>query len=233
MTISCDIAANSQCVCIQRQIKEKSIYAGGLFYGYGSVPAGDSILENGIHRAVVAVAGSVAHILEQAMNDDQICEDLHQVAHLAANALRTASRNLWELRQCSGQGIYVGGVLAYFCGTQYIVSAFGGAGLFLFENGQLRCLVEPAGNRLIYDALGGKNGWSGKFAQGLLSSGDILFGATDLPHNWQSCEERLREYVEPGIHVVSGAMILRQGIISRAEEAAVIEFRNVKEGGVQ
>ena len=231
MTITCDAAPGAPYVCVQREIAEKHIRAGAMFFGYGTVPSKDGVLESGIQTAVGAVAGAVTQVMEQGMNDSERCEDLQQIAHLTATALRTASRNLWELCHCAGQGIYVGGVIAYFCGTQYIALAFGGAGLLLFAEDKLQCLITPAGDMLIHDAVGGRNGWSGKFMHGTLPPGGILLGITDMPLNWQKCEEQIRAYAGPGIHVDTAAMILRHQIASRQETAAVIEFSNRQEGG--
>lgn len=233
MTITCDVAPGAHCVCVQREVGEKHIHAGAMFFGYGTVPPKDGVLEHGIQTAVEAVAGTVTQAMEQGMNDSEKCEDLQQIAHLTATALRTASRNLWELCRCAGQGIYVGGVIAYFHETQYIALAFGGAGVLLFAEDKLQNLVPPASDRLIHDAVGGRNGWSGKFIHGILPPGGILLGTTDIPLNWRKCEEQIREYAGPGIHVNTAAMALRNMIATRPDAAAVIEFANNQEGGTR
>ena len=231
MDILCDIGQKTHCICAQRSYKEHQISCGAMFYGYGTVPRLDAIMDNGVDRAVKAVAGFVTKAIEEASNDPAQCTDIQAVAHQLATALRTASRTLWEISRLAGQGLYVGGTIVYTYKQAYIATAFGGAELLSFSNGYLCTIAGQSDDKLIYDAVGGKNGWAGKFVRGDFSSHDILFGTTGpIIHKHEDCTQQLQEYTMPGIHTTTGAMIVRQYLDIDPECAAVIEYRKQQEG---
>lgn len=224
MTVTCDTTPNTPCICLSREVPDKQLLAGCLLYGFGSTPSRNSILEKGFTQAVNSVAGSISNTLESCLQDNQNHSDPQYIARETARSLREASRNLFELGCLAGQGIYVGGIIAYFSELQYVATAFGGASLMLFENGLLHNLNNSVKDGLIYDAVGSKKGWAGKFNQGTLPSDGLLLGATGFPHDQLKCEQRLIEYTTPGIQVNSGATILRQ-LLAPDSMAAAIEFR--------
>lgn len=224
MTVTCDMTPNTPCICLSREIPDKRLLAGCLLYGYGSTPPRNSVLEKGLRRAVNAVAGTISNTLEICLQDDQNHSDPQYVASVAAKTLRETSSNLFELGCLAGQGIYVGGIIAYFSELQYVATAFGGASLMLFDNGLLHNLNNSVQNGIIYDTVGSKKGWAGKFNQGTLPSNGLLLGATGFPHDQNKCEKRLTEYTTPGIQINSGAAILRQ-LLAPDPMAAAIEFR--------
>jgi hypothetical protein len=215
---------NTPCICLSREIPDKRLLAGCLLYGYGSTPSRNAVLEKGFSKAVNAVAGIISNTLEACLQDNQNNSDPQYIASETAKSLREASKYLFELGHLAGQGIYVGGVIAYFSELQYVATAFGGASLMLFENGLLHDLNNSVQNGLIYDAVGSKKGWSGKFNQGTLPNNGLLLGATGYPHDQNKCEKQLAEYIAPGIHVNTGATILCQ-LLAPDPMAAAIEFR--------
>lgn len=223
MTVTCDITPNSPCICLSRDIPEKHLLAGCLLYGYGSLPSRDAVLDNGHSRAANAVAGAVSAALEACLQDDLHYGDPQFVADTITKALRAANADLFELSCLAGQAVYVGGVIGYFCEDRYVAIAFGGAAMMLFENGSLRPL-NGTGADLIFDAVGSRRRWTGTFYQGTLTSGGLLLGATEYPHDPGKCEKQLAEYTAPGIHVNTGASTLRHLLAPGAVPAA-IEFR--------
>lgn len=224
MIIDCDVSPKMNSICASRSIPELQLNAGCLLYGFGSLPAIDAVFDNGIQRATQCVAGSVTHSLDQIMQGET-CGDLPQVAQHLAQTLKMASRNLWELNQSAGQGIYVAGVIAYFTDLQYIAIPFGGAVLLGLQAQQLVRLDKNQNNPIIHDAVGSRAGWSGKVIQGSLAPRDILWGATESPRDWNGCQEQLLEYSNAEIRTGSASSLLRQHIAVAREDAAVIAFR--------
>ena len=203
---------------------DRELNAGCLLYGFGSVPEADTVVDNAILRAVNCAAGSITQALNLAMQSEH-SSDFAIVAQNIAQTLRAISKNLWDLSRCSGQGVYIGGVIVYFAGCNYFAIPFGGAALLSFQDRALSRLDTPAENNIIHDALGIRTGWSGRIMQGSLVPGGILLGTTGIPTDWQQCQQQIYEQTSSDIQSISAAMILRQQIAVASTDAAVIEFR--------
>lgn len=224
MTIECDVAPAANVICVSRSIPEQELNAGCLLYSFGSVPEADTVVDNAILRAVNCAAGSLTQTINQAMQNEH-SNDLTIVAQNIAQTLRAISKNLWDFSRCTGQGVYIGGVIVYFAGCNYFAIPFGGAALLSFQGRELSRLDPPAENNIIHDALGIRNGWAGRILQGSLAPGSILLGTTGTPADWQQCQQQIYEQTTSDIQSISAAMILRQQIAVASTDAAVIEFR--------
>lgn len=224
MTIECDVTPTANVICVSRSMPDRELNAGCLLYGFGSVPEADTVVDNAIQRAVNCAAGSITQTLDLAM-ESEYGTNFTPVAQNTAQTLRAVSKNLWDLSRCSGQGVYIGGVVVYFAGCNYFAIPFGGAALLSFRDRTLSRLDTPAVSNIIHDALGIRNGWSGRIMQGSLAPGDILLGATGVPNDWQQCQQQIHEQTTSDIQSISAAMILRQHIAVASADAAVIEFR--------
>lgn len=229
MIIACDTHTDTTCVCISRNIPERGIYAGCLFYAFGSVPHYDAILNNANKVAIEAVAGELSHAIEAIIQSDNY-NDLSQAAISITVANKKASKDVWELGQQCGQGIYIGGLIAYFCDHQYVATSFGGAAAMLLNDGRLLRLDEPSPDGIIRDAIGARPGWTGRFIHGALSARGTLFGATGTPRNWQSCEQQLDNFAHSHVNLHHCAEILRKQLDVRSTNSAVIAF-SPKSGG--
>ena len=222
MVIDCDVSPGLNGICVSRSIPERHLYAGCLLYGFGSVPSIDAAFDNGIQRAVSCVAGSVTNALEYIIQNETY-SDYSQVAQHMVQTLKSTSNKLWSINQSVGQGIYVGGVLAWFSNLQYIALSFGGAALLMIK-GHNAVRVGDDDGLIIYDAVGSRAGWTGKVYQGTLLPGEILLGAIKESHDWRQLQQQMNEFTVDAM-AENMASVLRQYIAAPNEAAAVIEFR--------
>lgn len=224
MFCDCSIPSGADCICAVRNVPEKDVGAGCLFFGYGSTPPDDAVCEDALPRALTGVAGIITDAVDSVMRSGCATDFSTITAHIDS-ALKSANWKLWDLGKKLGQGIYIGGSVFYTVQAQYLEISWGGGAAYVLENNRLVQLEQPSLNHLIRDALGGAEHWSGHFRQGVLPLYGSVFGVTGTPKDMAECERQLLAATVPGYATDTLASIFRSNLQEDAWVPAVIEIR--------
>ena len=232
MLIGYDTAQDPCVLSAVRSSLESNITAGLLLNGYGTVPDGLAVADNGIEKGVQAVA---AHVLDQmdGFFSTKNAADLHFAAAKIHDSLRAASSKIRKIAHYIGQGIYMGGVIAYFSGSDYILIPFGGGTAYTYDNAALvRQGASASPDGFIRDAVGGAEPWSAKVWKGKLGPAGCLILATDELPATQETRQRIASAGTPGNHIDTAAMMLRRSVENGSRfPAAVMILRHAAASG--
>lgn len=166
------------------KISDDEKFLGGLaLTGFGTKPIPGAICDDAIQRVVSFSAHHIQRILVGLI--ERQVEDMAYAQEVLSVQLGKANDSINYISQKTGQGLYVGGVICYAVGWQYICLPFGGCRAYLWdgETFQLQKNKTPPyiDDAYIYDALGGGNVWTATFDSGTLAVGSHLLCMTHPP----------------------------------------------------
>ena len=211
-------------VCAFRELPEENISVAILLFGFGTVPHRNAAVRDGIQRGLDTTMRRVMDAVEETLRSDGR-NDLRYAATRIVDSVHLANGQVREASLLMGQGIYVGGVIAYVVKNDYIMFPFGGGAVYIFDHGNLhRQAVGDPADGLIRDAIGCSQQWKGRCWQGTLLPGGSLFCLSEKLADPAMAAGELQTALFPGSHPNTPSMLLRR--TKTPEIPAVMELRN-------
>lgn len=230
MNFGFDIEPGAPAVCAAHELEDKSITAACLLFGSGTVPHQDATYKSGIQDAAENTARWVMDALDRMMNGDGKT-DLHYVAAGVIESIRRSNRQIREVSQYVGQGIFVGGAVIYCVKSRYILLTFGGGFVYQFDaTGLQRISNEEPSDGWVRDAIGSKGHWQGTWTTGTLTPGCRLFALSSNLSDKGKAAKLLSGMSELDDHANTGSMMLRREGNPGQSILAVMELRTTQTG---
>lgn len=217
MRYSFDVDNTGTAICSVRQCPEKQLTAATLLFSFGTIPDDNSVCPDSNRRAVRQADMVLQEQLGQTLESEK-AGSFQFAASMIIDALQRCNRQIWETGIYLGQGLYLGGVIVYCVGNDFIFFPFGGGTVYTWDGKTLVRQGTPETNDgLIRDAVGSRSTWQPKCWQGRLEAGGRLLCLTDVINNAERCITSIRKGEEPGAHASTVAVLLRRDL----EEASV------------
>lgn len=225
MIIGFDVEPGAPAVCAAHELEDKDITAACLLFGAGTIPRRDATYKSGIQDATDNAARWVMDAMDRMMNGDGRT-DLHYVAAGVIDSIRRSNRQIREVSQYVGQGIFVGGTIIYRVKNRYVMLTFGGGCVYQLDASGLKQLSkDESSDGWVRDAIGCKEHWQGTWTTGTLMPGGRLFAlSSDFPDK-EKMTQLLGGMSELDNHANTGSMILRREGNPGQVMLAVMELR--------
>lgn len=213
------MASCGNAVCSVNRTENKA--AAIELYAFGTEIHPDSICPDATIRSLKQVTHIFQTKLENCLQSNS--SDLMYAAAHIMDALDTANETLRQISHFLGEGIYMGGNIAYCVDAAYLITSFGGSCAYDLQNGILTPIGKEPSTGLISDALGcvGQK-WESNLLAGSLAPGESIFLITAaLPHP----ETIPIETITSVSHRNTTAILLRRQLDSQTAAAVELRYR--------
>lgn len=195
--------------CFGKVWTEKERGIGALLFSFGTVPDPFSICPDSHSRALDIVRRMIQDSADHFAVEDG-GSDVRLAAMRLSDCLQEANTRVRKLGQFLGHGIYIGGVITYLAGSQYVVITFGGASAYLWDGAKLTLLNEEPTRPYVTDALGCQLFWKGREQIGELAEKTSVISATHPFMDIPACEKTLSIKALSGSHPNTNSMMLNR-----------------------
>ena len=227
MKIGFDADNTETTVCDTVYWEKKNIGAGLLLYAYGTAPVQHAVFTTGCKEAVKYMKRRIEEQIVAVYCDDGAA-DVQYAAAKIMDVFQECNSQIYEMKSFLGQGIYIGGAVAYTVGSKYILFPFGGGRAYIW-NGVIMMPQgdPPAADGIIRDAVGAMKTWPGQCWTGtLLEDSRLILTSSLLPK--LDFPEFFRS--DDNSHVNTPAMRLRRELEKiNPEFSAVVDIHNNRE----
>lgn len=220
-----DSTPSSNTACLAKEVKDRGLGCAILLYACGSVMAADAVMDAvpfTLSKAEATLRQSMDEILHSGGADDL----LYAVTSLTT-VCKDLNREIIDISDYLGQGIYLGGVIMYHTYRNYALLPFGGGHAYRYENETLSVLGVQYEDPFARNALGASRSWDCEFIQGDYQEGlHFLFTSKKIP-DIEAAAGILTEHISNRSHPNTISMLLKRLLDQEfTYPAAVMELQN-------
>ena len=223
------VDATGSAVCAVKQWPEVNCTGGYLLFVYGTQPDPISVCPDSHRKCLRKTEANLQGCLEQLSKSGGKADHAFAAA-VISDAIQRTNAQIHEIAAYLGQSICIGGVIAFFHDTHYIIVPFGGGDTALWSQQaqSLTHIGDPVTNDYVTtNPIGGHSTWTGKYWNGTLAPDTRLLLCSNPLRATPEILDKIRQGCQPESHDDTLALLLRQ-TLERNElpPVAVLDFHD-------